>query len=251
MDYGPWIKYKNMPSFDVCFSPELLHLYELKGKVVVVVDVLRATSSMVTAFAHGIEKIIPVSSLEDCQARQQQGFLTAAEREGRKAEGFDLGNSPFSYMEPQIKGKTLVMTTTNGTHAIRLSMAADQVLAGAFLNLNSVAAFVEAAQKDVLVVCAGWKGNFNLEDTLFAGGLADRLEGCFSFANDAALAALHLYRLARTDMSGFLSASSHVQRLKNLDITKDIEFCLQQDLYDVVPVLTGECLVAFKPVVVA
>lgn len=240
-----------MPSLDVCFSPELLHLYELKGKIVVVVDVLRATSSMVTAFAHGIEKIIPVSSLDDCRTRRQQGFLTAAEREGRKAEGFDLGNSPFSYMEPQIQGKTLVMTTTNGTHAIRLSMAADQVLAGAFLNLSSVAAFVEAAQKDVLVVCAGWKGNFNLEDTLFAGGLADRLEGSFSFANDAALAALHLYRQARTDMNGFLSASSHVQRLKNLDIIKDIEFCLQEDLYEVVPVLTGECLVALKPVAVA
>ena len=235
-----------MPALDVCFSPELLHLYELKGKVVVVVDVLRATSSMVTAFAHGIEKIIPVSSLEDCLAQQQEGFLTAAEREGRKAEGFDLGNSPFSYMEPQIQGKTLVMTTTNGTHAIRLSMAADKVVAGAFLNLESVAAFLEAEQKDVLVVCAGWKGNFNLEDTLFAGGLANRLEKKFTFANDAALAALHLYRLAQSDMQGFLSESSHVQRLKNLDIIKDIAFCLQEDLYQVVPVLQGDCLVAHR-----
>ena len=239
-----------MPYIDVCFSPELLHLYELKGKVVVVVDVLRATSSMVTAFAHGIEKIIPVSSLEDCLAQQQEGFLTAAEREGRKAEGFDLGNSPFSYMEPQIQGKTLVMTTTNGTHAIRLSMAADKVVAGAFLNLESVAAFLEAEQKDVLVVCAGWKGNFNLEDTLFAGGLAHRLEGTFAPANDATLAALHLYRLAQTDMLGFLANSSHVQRLQNLDITKDIAFCLQEDQYDVVPVLSGDCLVAFRPVAV-
>ena len=239
-----------MPALDVCFSPELLHLYELKGKVVVVVDVLRATSSMVTAFAHGIEKIIPVSSLEDCLAQQQEGFLTAAEREGRKAEGFDLGNSPFSYMEPQIQGKTLVMTTTNGTHAIRLSMAADKVVAGAFLNLESVAAFLEAEQKDVLVVCAGWKGNFNLEDTLFAGGLAHRLEGTFAPANDATLAALHLYRLAQTDMLGFLANSSHVQRLQNLDITKDIAFCLQEDRYEVVPVLSGDCLVAFRPVAV-
>jgi len=235
---------KQMPSLDVCFSPDLLHLYALEGKVVVVVDILRATSAMVTAFAHGINKIIPVSSLDDCLAQQQEGYLTAAEREGRKAEGFHLGNSPFSYMQPEIKGKTLVMTTTNGTHAIRLSMGADQVVAGAFLNLHAIADFVEAAQKDVLVVCAGWKGNFNLEDTLFAGGLASRLEGKFSFANDAALAAMHLYRLAQADMPGFLSESSHVQRLKNLDIIKDIEFCLQEDLYRVVPVLQGECLVA-------
>lgn len=205
---------------------------------------------MVTAFAHGIERIIPVSSLEDCLAQKENGYLTAAEREGRKAEGFDLGNSPFSYMVPEIKGQTLVMTTTNGTHAIRLSMAADQVLAGAFLNLASVAAYLQEAGKDVLVVCAGWKGNFNLEDTLFAGGLASRLEKTFSAANDATLAALHLYRLAQSNMLAFLANSSHVQRLKNLDITKDIAFCLQEDQYDVVPVLSGDCLVAFKPVTV-
>ena len=111
-------------------------------------------------------------------------------------------------------------------------------------------AFLEAEQKDVLVVCAGWKGNFNLEDTLFAGGLAHRLEGSFAPANDATLAALHLYRLAQTDMLGFLANSSHVQRLQNLDITKDIAFCLQEDQYDVVPVLSGDCLVAFRPVAV-
>jgi 2-phosphosulfolactate phosphatase len=239
-----------MPALDVCFSPELIHLYELKGKVVVVVDVLRATSSMVTAFAHGIEKIIPVSTLEDCLAQQQDGFLTAAEREGRKAEGFNLGNSPFSYMEPEIRGKTLVMTTTNGTHAIRLSMAADKVIAGAFLNLDSVATFLEEEQKDVLVVCAGWKGNFNLEDTLFAGGLAHRLEETFAPANDATLAALRLYRLAQPDMLGFLADSSHVKRLQNLDITRDIAFCLQENVYEVVPVLTGDCMVAFRPLAV-
>jgi 2-phosphosulfolactate phosphatase len=250
MDDGPWTKKNKMPALDVCFSPDLIHLYELKGKVVVVVDVLRATSSMVTAFAHGIEKIIPVSSLEDCLAQQQNGFLTAAEREGRKAEGFHLGNSPFSYMEPGIRGKTLVMTTTNGTHAIRLSMAADLVIAGAFLNLESVAAFLEEAQKDVLVVCAGWKGNFNLEDTLFAGGLAHRLAETFTPASDATLAALRLYRLAQPDMLGFLADSSHVQRLRNLDITRDIAFCLQENVYAVVPVLTGDCLVAASPVAV-
>ena len=235
-----------MPLLDVCFSPELLHLYKLEGKVVVVVDVLRATSSMVTAFAHGIEKIIPVSSLEDCLTQKQPHFLTAAEREGSKAEGFDLGNSPFSYMEPYIAGKTLVMTTTNGTHAIRLSRAADKVVAGAFLNLASIAAYAEAEQKDVLVVCAGWKGNFNLEDTLFAGALAERLADSFAPANDATLAARHLYRLAQSDKMNFLASSSHVQRLKNLNIIKDIEFCLQEDVYDVVPVLENDILIKLQ-----
>jgi 2-phosphosulfolactate phosphatase len=235
-----------MPSIDVCFSPELLHLYDLSGKVAVVVDVLRATSSMVTAFAHGIEKIIPVSTLDDCLNLKKTGYLTAAERDGRKAEGFDLGNSPFSYMAAGIKGKTLVMTTTNGTHAIRLSVAADKVLAGAFLNVGKVAEFLELEGKDVLVVCAGWKGNFNLEDTLFAGALAERLKDSFSPANDATLAAQHLYRLAKPDMLGFLANSSHVQRLQNLNIIEDITYCLQEDVYEVVPVLTGDCLVPLE-----
>lgn len=238
-----------MPSIDVCFSPELLHLYDLKGKVAVVVDILRATSSMVTAFAHGIEKIIPVSTLDDCLAQKQAGFLTAAERDGRQAEGFDMGNSPFSYMEAHIKGKTLIMTTTNGTSAIRLSMAADTVITGAFLNVGKVAEFAEAEGKDVLVVCAGWKGNFNLEDTLFAGALAERLP-TFAPANDATLAARHLYRLAKNDMVGFLANSSHVQRLKKLDIVQDVAYCLQEDLYEVVPVLEGDYLVPLQPIAV-
>ena len=172
--------------------------------------------------------------------------MTAAERDGSKAEGFDLGNSPFSYMAAGIKGKTLVMTTTNGTHAIRLSVAADKVLAGAFLNVGKVAEILELEGKDVLVVCAGWKGNFNLEDTLFAGALAERLKDSFSPANDATLAAQHLYRLAKPDMLGFLANSSHVQRLQNLDIIEDITYCLQEDVYEVVPVLTGDCLVPLE-----
>ena len=236
-----------MPALDVCFSPELLHLYDLKGKVAVVVDVLRATSSMVTAFAHGIQKIIPVSSLDDCLAQKQPGYLTAAERDGRQAEGFDMGNSPFSYMGAHIKGKTLIMTTTNGTSAIRLSVAADVVITGAFLNVGKVASFVEATGKDVIVVCAGWKGNFNLEDTLFAGALAHKLQNAFKPENDATLAAFHLYETAQPDLPQFLSKASHVQRLQNLNITKDIQFCLQQDVYDLVPVLEGDYLVPYTP----
>lgn len=217
-------------------------MYDLRGRVVVVVDILRATSSMVTAFAHGIRKIIPVSELDECRAYGRQGYLTAAERDGKMAAGFDLGNSPFSYMGEQIRGRTLAMTTTNGTHAIRLSRAADQVIIGAFLNLSSVAAYLRAQQKNVLVVCAGWKGKFNLEDTLFAGALAQQLLDAFAPENDATLAAAHLYETAKNDWYGFLSQSSHVQRLQKLDLAKDIAYCLQPDIYDVVPVLAGDYL---------
>ncbi|WP_276498055.1 2-phosphosulfolactate phosphatase [Pontibacter litorisediminis] len=225
-----------MPSIDVCFSPELLHLYDLKGKAVVAVDILRATSTMVTAFAEGAAHIFPVMELEECRGFSERGCLTAAERNGIKAEGFDLGNSPFAYMDGKVQGRDIAITTTNGTRAIRLSEAAEEIVVGAFLNLQAVADHLEELGLDVLVVCAGWKGQFNLEDTLFAGALVERLQDSFSSEHDSSLAALHLYQTAKTDMVGFLRQSSHVRRLEHLEIHKDIEFCLRHDVYNVLPV---------------
>jgi 2-phosphosulfolactate phosphatase len=239
-----------MLTVDVCFSPELLHLYNLQGRVVVVVDILRATSSMVTAFAHGVEKIVPVSKLQECMAYRKKGFLTAAERDGQKAIGFDLGNSPFSYMEDSIKGKNIAITTTNGTHAIRLSISADTVAVGAFLNISALANFVRMQQKSVVIVCAGWKGKFNLEDTLFAGALIEKLGSDYEPENDATLASTVLWDAAKADRNAFLANSSHVKRLARLDITKDVDFCLQDDVYDVVPVWQGAHLTKAVPVMV-
>lgn len=239
------IKFSAMPSIDVCFSPELLQLYSLKGKAVVAVDILRATSTMVTAFAHGVTDIIPVTQLEECLAYGKQGCLTAAERDGIKAEGFDLGNSPFSYMG-DLEGRTIAITTTNGTRAIRLSEEAEEIIIGSFLNLKAVAEHLANLQLDVIVVCAGWKGMFNMEDTLFAGALAERLQENFSFENDATLASLHLYGTAKADLMQYLSVSSHVRRLASLNIYKDVEFCLQHDLYDVLPVWRKDRLVDAK-----
>ncbi len=232
-----------MPSIDVCFSPELLHLYDLKGKAVVAVDILRATSTMVTAFAHGATDIIPVMKLEDCLIYAEQGCLTAAERDGVKAEGFDLGNSPFAYMDGKVTGRSIAITTTNGTRAIHLSKAADEIILGSFLNLQAVADHLIDLQLDVLVVCAGWKGKFNLEDTLYAGALTERLQDDFSFENDATLASLSLYQSAKQDLVSFLRQSSHVRRLENLEIHKDIEFCLQHDVFGVLPVWKEDRLV--------
>ncbi len=232
-----------MASIDVCYSPELLHLYDLKGKAVVAVDILRATSTMVTAFAHGATDIFPVMELEECRAYGQQGCLTAAERNGIKAEGFDLGNSPFSYMDGAVQGRSVAITTTNGTRAIRLSEGAEEVVIGAFLNLQRVADHLRELQLDVLVVCAGWKGMFNLEDTLFAGALAANLQQDFTFESDATLAAVQLYQGAKEDMLTFLQQSSHVRRLLNLNITEDIRYCLQQNTHEVLPVWRHDRLV--------
>jgi 2-phosphosulfolactate phosphatase len=231
---------------DVCLSPDLLHLYNLEDKIVVVVDILRATSCMTTAIAHGVKSIIPVASLEECDKLRAKGCLAAAERDGKIATGFDLGNSPFSYMDESINGKELAVTTTNGTLAIKKSEKAVQVLIGSFLNLSILSEYLIQQPHDILVVCAGWKGKVNLEDTLFAGALVDRLDGNCGLACDAPLAAVTLYKAAKDNLIGFLANSSHVKRLKKLDIEKDIAFCLQEDLYPVIPILKRGKLVKLK-----
>ena len=233
-----------MKQLDVCLSPELLPLYDLYDKTVVVVDIFRATSSMVTAFAHGIARIKPVADLADCRALRGQDYLTAGERNGIQVEDLDFGNSPYDYQQPTIDGKSLAMTTTNGTLAIERSKMARQLLIGAFLNLGALADQLSKQPYDVLIVCAGWKGHVNLEDTLFAGALSDRLSSGFQINSDAALAAQVLYQSAQSDLAGFLSQSSHVARLRKLGRQKDITFCLQTDVYPIVPYLRGDHLVA-------
>lgn len=232
-----------MRKIDVCPTPELLHLYNLENKIAVIVDVFRATSCMATAFAHGVASIIPVAQLDECRALQQQGYLAAAERNAIKADGFDLDNSPFSYMDPVLRGQTLAMTTTNGTLAITKSKAARQVVIGSFLNRQAVTNHLLGQPYDVLVVCAGWKGKYNLEDTLFAGAVVCALKDAFAIEDDAALAARMIYDAAKYNMIKFIAHSSHVRRLARLHLTRDIEFCLRENLYDVVPVLKDGVLV--------
>jgi 2-phosphosulfolactate phosphatase len=231
-----------MKTIDVCLSPDLMHLYEVRDKTVIVVDILRATSCMTTAFAFGIKSITPFAKLDDCLAMKEKGYITAGERDGKKVDGFDLGNSPFEYMEEKLKGKRIAFTTTNGTQAIAKSVGAREIVIGSFLNLSAVIEYASKSDNNVLVVCAGWKGRVNLEDTLFAGALVDRLSDHTEPDCDAPLAAQHLYLQAKDDLNEFLKDSSHVKRLAKLNIHKDIRFCLTPDQYSVVPVLRNGVL---------
>lgn len=229
-------------TIDVCLSPDLMHLYNVEDRTVVVVDILRATSCMTTAFAHGIESIVPLAKLEDCLAKKTEGYYTAGERDGKKVEGCDLGNSPFEYMNPELKGKKIAFTTTNGTQAIAKSEGAREIIIGSFLNLSTVARYLREGSNNVLVVCAGWKGKVNLEDTLFAGALVELLKDNIEPDCDAPLMAQHLYNQGKKDLVGFLQNSSHVKRLARLNIHKDIEFCLTPDQYTVLPILRNKTL---------
>jgi 2-phosphosulfolactate phosphatase len=234
-------------SIDVCLSPDLLHLYQIQDQTVVVVDILRATSCMTTAFAHDIHSITPFAKLPECLALKAEGYLTAGERDGKKVNGFDLGNSPFEYMDPLLKGKKIAFTTTNGTQAIAKSIGARDIIIGSFLNLSAVVNYLRHVPNNILIVCSGWKGKVNLEDTVFAGALVENLKDDFETACDAPLIARRLYVAAKSDMKEFLKDSSHIKRLQRLNIQKDIDFCLMEDQYDVVPIIRENRITVVKP----
>ena len=235
-----------MKTIDVCVSPELMHLYTVSDRTVVVVDILRATSCMTTAFAHGIASITPFAKMEDCLAMKAKGYFTAGERDGKKVDGFDFGNSPFEYMDEKLKGQKIAFTTTNGTQAIAKSAGAHEIIIGSFLNLSAIVNYLSQTSDNILVVCAGWKGKVNLEDTLFAGAVVELLKDQFQPECDAPVAAQHLYNQAKHDLVDYLKDSSHVKRLAKLNIFKDIEYCLTPDQYSVVPVLKEGALVSYE-----
>lgn len=149
-----------MKTIETCVSPDLLDLHELTNKTVIVVDIFRASSTMVTALSNGVKTIVPVRDLDQCMAYKEQGWLIAGERNGKQADGFDLGNSPLAYLNQQFAEKNVAMTTTNGTRAISLAKEqAAEVLIGSFLNLKATVNYLQNSSNDVLVLCAGWKGN--------------------------------------------------------------------------------------------
>jgi len=236
---------RGVRALDVCLTPALLPLFDVADYIVVIIDIFRATSSICYGIENGAEAIIPVSEVEECAAYREKGlnYLLAAERNGEVVAGFDFGNSPFAYTPEKVGGKTVVLTTTNGTHALHLSRGARQVVIGSFLNLTALCNWLKIQNDNVLLVCAGWKNNFNLEDTLFAGAVIEQLKSLDYKQDDAALAANDLYQLGRHDIAGYLKKTSHGERLKKLGIEEDITFCLQVDLTTAIPVLAGEKLV--------
>jgi 2-phosphosulfolactate phosphatase len=232
-------------NLDVCLTPALIPLYNVEEYIVVVIDIFRATSSICYGIENGAEAIIPVSEVEECAAYREKGFdhLLAAERNGEVVAGFDFGNSPFSYTKEKVSGKTVVLTTTNGTHALHLSRKAKKIVIGSFLNLTSLCNWLKTQNESILLVCAGWKNNFNLEDTLFAGAVVEQLKESGYTLDDPAMAANDLFQIGKNDVGQYLSKTSHGERLKKLGIEKDIAFCLQIDITTAIPILDGEKLV--------
>ncbi len=231
---------------EVCFFPDQYPLYAPEMDIVVVIDVLRATSAMVTAMAHGVERIIPVGTVEEARSYiGREGHIVAAERNGEIVEGFQYGNSPLAFQGPEVAGKTLVMTTTNGTRTIALASDAKRLVIGSFLNLTALSDWLLRQDGNILLLCAGWKGKFNLEDSTFAGAVMDRLldSGRFGLEEDSSIAAQYLFHAARENIMGILKAAPRRRRIEQLRMLPDVKFCLTADTTGVIPMLRNGVLV--------
>lgn len=229
----------NRKHIEVCFSPYLFPLHKEEYEIIVVIDVLRATSAICAAFDNGVSAIIPVSTIEEAIEYRKKGYLVGAERKGQIVDGFDFGNSPFSYMKEEVKGKEIVLTTTNGTKAINLAKDAETVVIGSLINVDALSKWLEQQDKHVLCLCSGWENKFNLEDTICAGAISEYLinTGKFKSDEDSSIAAKYLYISAKDNYLGYLKSSSHRRRLKNLNLNEDIKFCLTPNQTNVIPVL--------------
>lgn len=241
---------KTKKRVEVCFSPNLYHLHKEEFEIVVVIDVLRATSAICTAMHKGIKSIIPIATLEEAFTYKKKGYIVAAEREGQIVEGFKFGNSPFAYMDPKLKGKTIVMTTTNGTKTINVAKKDSKtIVVGSFLNLDYLSEWLIDQNKNTLLLCSGWKDKFNLEDTLLAGAIAEKMLDSLKFEahEDSSIAAKYLFISAKSNYFGFLKSSSHRRRLKKLNLNRDIIYCLTPNQTPVVPILKGNSIINMVP----
>jgi 2-phosphosulfolactate phosphatase len=230
---------------EVCLSPAL---YNEFSNDVVIVDILRATSAIVTAFMNGVKSIIPVATLDEALAYKKRGFFVAAERDGIVRDFADFGNSPYNFKRELIEGHDIVYSTTNGTHCIMMARNSYRVLIGGYLNLDALVSYIVKENRDLVILCAGWKNKFNLEDSLFAGALAEsvlRHDG-YTTDCDSAHASIDLWNLARNNMMTYIDKAAQRHRLKKNNLDDVIAYCHTLNLTSVIPTLENNYLTLVK-----
>lgn len=238
-----------MPTVEVCFSPALYpFIAKINPTVTVVIDILRATTSLCTAFDYGVKEIIPLESIESAISFKEKNELVAAERDGLKPDFADFSNSAFDFMVPSINGKSIYYTTTNGTKAITLASSSGQVAIASFLNVPAICDWLIECNQDVILLCAGWKNNYSLEDTLCAGAIAQTLlqKKQFQSSGDSTLTSILLWESCNRDPEPLIRESSHFKRLEKLGFDNVLKYSLQIGKSTSVPILKGDRLINIK-----
>jgi 2-phosphosulfolactate phosphatase len=227
-------------NIDVVISAQHIKPEKFKDRIVVVIDVLRATSVMVTALNNGCDKIIPVKEIEEAIAiasKDRNKYLLGGERGGIKIDKFDFSNSPLDYSEDIVKGKSLIMTTTNGTRAIKNSEEADEIFIGALINGRVVAEKLAKLNKDVTFVNAGTDGEFSMDDFITSGYIINCLRDVMNnhcTLTDIAKTSEYVY-INNPSIISFVKDALHYKRMKELNYNEDLRYCLSKDLVNIVP----------------
>jgi len=231
-----------MNSLETLFIPEEIKNTELAGKLVVIIDVLRASSTIVAALANGCNGFIPIFSPNQAKKKARQfkkeRVLLGGERAGIKLEGFDLGNSPREYKRETVKDKTIIFSTTNGVKTLEMVKGAYRIIIGSFLNLQAVCNYCTNYRGDILIICAGKEGKFSLEDAACAGMIVNSLKDIFSVAcqeADANLTAQLLCEKFSNNILEILRKSQHGRYLESIGLVEDLKFCSQLDFFHIVP----------------
>jgi 2-phosphosulfolactate phosphatase len=228
---------------EVCFSTALFEYYANRASHVIIVDILRASTSICTALHNGAKEIIPVSSVEETKKMKEAGYLVAAERDGEILDFADMGNSPQYFTKEKVKNKSIAYSTTNGTKAIQLAKHSKGVIVGSFLNLHAAFSYLEKQNTDVLIFCSGWRKRFNIEDTLFAGALSELLIDTNKFDTncDSTLASLDIWKLAKNNLTEYAQKISWIKRMNMPEV---FSYCFQINTMDIIPYLKNNTLIA-------
>ncbi len=236
------------PALHTILFSKLLDIYDVSDNIVVIIDVFRATSTIATALYNGAKRVIPVDAVDKCiEIGMQTGGITAGERDGKIIPGLAHGNSPAEYPRSFVEGKTLVLTTTNGTKLLHMALnkGAAEVVTGSFPNLSAVCEYLVSQHKNVILGCSAWKDRFNLEDTLFAGAVIQRVKEHFTIHCDSSLMAADMYALHQNDMHQFIRKTTHWHRLASYGLESDLEYCVTPDVANILPIYrNGDLVVA-------
>lgn len=240
-----------MPTLEVCFTPELYLQKHTNGKhITIMIDVLRASTSICAALANGVKAMIPVSEIEELKRLKKMGYLIASEREGLKLDFADMGNSPTQFLDPKLKGNTIAYSTTNGTRAINLIKDQEEtsIYIAALTNITVLTDFILSSNDNVVIVCSGWKQKFSLEDAVVAGAYCEKLMENDRYQNicDSSSAAIDLWNLAKNDLPKYIDKCIHRHRLTKLGLDESIPYCLTADSTPVIPYVNDGMIVNIK-----
>lgn len=226
-----------MNKVSVCFSPALYPSYAEQDTIVVIVDIFRATTSICSAFYNGAKSVRTVASVQEAKILKSQGYLVAAERNVKKCDFADFGNSPFDFTTAKVKDKEIIFTTTNGTKAVEMALDADEIIIGAFSNMEVLFYYCLNAKKNILILCSGWNNRFCIEDTLFAAALTEKLLATnqFNYKSDAVKVTLDLWNVAKKNLKTYICESEHYERLRNNGLENSVDYCLTENTTPLVP----------------